>query len=83
MIFFLVKLIVWLLGVATLVYIALPYVGYEVNWDYWNESKVVCQKQLEACKRDLIKTGLEGIKEKCDIQCVDTKALIERIEKDK
>lgn len=81
MIFFFVKLIVWFLGVGALVYIALPYVGYEVNWNYWNESKAACQAKLEACQRDLIKTGLEGAKEKCNFKCVDTKSLIQKKEK--
>lgn len=81
MIFFFVKLIVWFLGVATLVYIALPYVGYEVNWNYWNESKIACQTRLESCQRDLIKSGLEGAKEKCNFKCVDTRSLIQKKEK--
>lgn len=83
MIFFFLKLVVWLLGVATLIYIALPYVGYEVNWNYWNESKAACEERLRTCQRDIIKTGLEGAKEKCDFKCVDTKSLIQKIEKEK
>ena len=70
-----------MLGVATLIYIALPYVGYEVNWSYWNESKAACEERLRSCQRDIIKTGLEGAKEKCDFKCVDTKFLIQKKEK--
>ncbi len=78
MIFGLIKLVVWFLGVATLAYIALPYFGYEVNWNYWNESKATCEERLRSCQRDLIKSGLEGAKEKCDFKCVDTKSLIQK-----
>lgn len=81
MIFGMIKFIVWLAGVAVITYFALPYFGYEVNLNYWNKSKVVCQERLEACQRDLIKNGLEGAREKCDFKCVDTKSLIQKIEK--
>ena len=68
-------------GVGVIVYFALPYVGYRVNLDYWEERRTACEERLQACQRDLIKTGLEGVKEKCDFRCVDTKSLIEKIPK--
>lgn len=81
MIFGTLKLIIWLAGVVAIAYFALPYVGYRVNLNYWEERKVVCQERIEACQRDLIKSGIEGAKEKCDFRCVDTKSLIEKIER--
>lgn len=81
MIFGLLKLIVWMAGVGVIAYFALPYFGYRVNLDYWEERKAACEEQLQACQRDLIKTGIEGAKEKCDFKCVDTKSLIQKIEK--
>lgn len=81
MIFFFVKSVVWLLGIATLAYFALPTLGYEVNLNYWQERKAVCQEQFESCQRELVKSGIEGAKEKCDWKCVDTKSLIQKIEK--
>lgn len=68
-------------GVGVIVYFALPYVGYRVNLDYWEERRAACEERFQACQRDLIKTGLEGAKEKCDFNCVDTKSLIEKIPK--
>ncbi len=81
MIFGLLKLIVWMAGVGVIAYFALPYFGYRVNLDYWEERKAACEERLQACQRDLIKTGIEGAKEKCDFKCVDTKSLIQKIEK--
>ena len=81
MIFGLLKLIVWLAGVVTIAYFALPYFGYRVNLDYWQEHKAACEERLQACQRDLIKTGIEGAREKCDFNCVDAKSLIEKIQK--
>lgn len=81
MIFGMVKLVVWLAGVGVIAYFALPYFGYRVNLDYWQERKAACEARLQACQRDLIKTGIEGAREKCDFKCVDAKSLIEKIEK--
>lgn len=79
--FAILKLIVWMAGVITVTYFALPYFGYELNIDYFNERKVACQEKLQQCQKDLIKNGIEGAKEKCNIQCVDSKLLIRKAEK--
>lgn len=78
MIFGLLKLVIWLAGVATIAYFALPYFGYEVNLNYWNERKSVCQERLQQCQKDLIKGGLEGAKENCDWKCADPQLLIKK-----
>lgn len=78
MIFGLFKLIVWLAGVVTIAYFALPYFGYAINTNYWDERKAACQEKLNQCQKDLIKSGLEGARDKCDIQCVDPKLLIHK-----
>lgn len=78
--FGIIKLIIWIAGVAAIAYFALPYFGYELNLNYWNERKAACQEKLQQCQKDLIKTGLDGAKEKCDIQCVDPQLLIRKSE---
>lgn len=81
MIFFFVKLGIWLVGLGTVLYFVLPYAGYQVNLNYWKESRAACEERLQACQRDLIKTGLEGAKEKCDWKCMDTRSLIQKIDR--
>ncbi|MDD2766412.1 MAG: hypothetical protein PHH40_01440 [Candidatus Moranbacteria bacterium] len=81
--FSLIKLIIWLAGVATIAYFVLPYVGYELNKNYFSERKVACQEKLNQCQKDLIQSGIQGAKEKCDFQCVDPKLLINKSEKTK
>lgn len=78
MIFGLLKMIVWLAGVITVAYFALPYFGYEINLHYWSERKLACQEKLKECQKDLVKNGIEGAKENCNIQCVDPKLLIKK-----
>ena len=83
MIFGLLKLIVWMAGVITVAYFALPYFGYAINLDYFNERKVACQEKLQQCQKDLVKNGLNGAKENCNAQCVDPKLLIEKTTEEK
>jgi len=52
-----------------------------MNLNYWNERKAVCQEKLDQCRKDLIKSGIQGAKEKCDFQCVDPKLLINKSDK--
>lgn len=73
-----IKLIIWMAGVITVAYFALPYIGYEVNVNYFNQRKAVCQEKIEQCRKDLIKGGIDGAKENCDFQCVDPKLLIKK-----
>lgn len=79
--FSLLKLVVWMAGVVALAYFVLPYFGYELNTNYWSERKVACQEKLQQCQKDLIKGGIDGAKEKCNIQCVDPKLLIKKSSK--
>lgn len=76
--FSLLKLIIWIAGVIAIAYFVLPYFGYELNSNYWNESKAACQEKLNQCQHDLIQSGLQGAKEKCNFQCVDPKILINK-----
>ncbi|HCJ45636.1 MAG: hypothetical protein GW815_01700 [Candidatus Moranbacteria bacterium] len=76
--FSLIKLIIWLAGVAVIAYFVLPYFGYEVNTNYWNERKSACQEKLTQCQKDLIQSGIQGAKEKCDFQCLNPQVLIKK-----
>ncbi len=76
--FSLIRLIISLAGIAVIAYFVLPYFGYEVNTNYFNERKSVCQEKLLQCQKDLIQSGLNGAKEKCDFQCLDPHILIKK-----
>ncbi len=76
--FSLIKLIIWLAGLVTVAYFVLPSFGYELNIGYFHERKSACQEKLQLCQKDLVKNGLEGARERCDMQCVDPKLLIKK-----
>lgn len=78
MIFGLLKLVVWMAGVLTVTYFVLPYFGYEVNMNYFQERKDVCKETIDQCQKDLIKNGVNGAKESCNFKCVDSKLLIQK-----
>ncbi|MFZ1626772.1 MAG: hypothetical protein WAT81_03155 [Candidatus Moraniibacteriota bacterium] len=78
MIFGLVRLVVWLAGVAVIIHFVLPFMGYSINKEYFSDRKKVCEEVLRQCQSDLVKTGIEGAKEKCKWQCFDPKLLIHK-----
>lgn len=67
--FSLLKLIVWIAGLAVVTYFVLPYFGYDVNLNYLNESKVKCQESVNNCTKELVQQGTQNAK--CNFNCVD------------
>lgn len=71
-----IKFTVWLAGIAVIAFIVLNYFGYELNRDYFNESKSACQKRLEECTKEVLRKGTENAR--CDFNCVDPKLIIKK-----
>lgn len=74
--FHLIKFAVWLAGIAVVAYFVLPYFGYEVNLNYFNESKATCQQRINDCSKNLVEQGTKNVK--CDLNCVDPKLIIKK-----
>lgn len=74
--FHLIKFIIWLAGIALIAYIALPYFGYEVNLNYFNERKGACQERVSECSKQIIEQGTKNAT--CDLNCVDPKIIIQK-----
>lgn len=74
--FSLIRLIIWLTGFAVISYFVLGYFGYKINLEYFRESRKGCQQELLQCQKDFITSGVEGVKEKCKIECIDPKLII-------
>lgn len=74
--FHLIKLIIFLAGIAAIAYFALPHFGYEVNLDYFNQSKEACQQKVNDCSKNLVEQGTKNVK--CDLNCVDPKLIIKK-----
>lgn len=74
--FHLIKIIIFIVGLATLAYFVLPRFGFEVNMDYFTESKESCQEKLNACTKNLVEQGTKNVS--CDFNCVDPKLIIKK-----
>lgn len=74
--FHLIKLIIFLAGIVTIAYFTLPRFGYEVNLDYFNQSKEACQQKVNDCSKNLVEQGTKNVK--CDFNCVDPKLIIKK-----
>jgi len=76
----LIKFIIFLVGLVTITYFALPYFGYEFNVKYILESKEKCEERIKECKEELILKGIEN--PDCNpMQCVDKNLIIKKIDK--
>lgn len=80
--FSLIKHLLWLIHIGAIMYFSLKYFGYDVNWHYFDTQKKACEERLTECRQDLIKTGIEGVKETCDWKCanISPKLLIQKKE---
>lgn len=80
--FSLLKHLLWLIHIGAIIYFVMTYFGYDINWHYFDTQKKACEDRLTECRRDLIRTGIEGAKERCDWKCADMspKLLIHRKE---
>jgi hypothetical protein len=74
--FHLLKFIVWLAGIVIVSIFILNYFGYEVNMNYFNESKAACRNRLEKCSKELIEQGTKNVQ--CDFKCIDPKLIIKK-----
>ncbi|MBP6889331.1 MAG: hypothetical protein KBC83_02250 [Candidatus Moranbacteria bacterium] len=78
--FSLLKHLLWLLHIGAIAYFVMTYFGYDINWHYFDTQKKACEERLAECRHDLIKTGIDGIKETCDWKCanISPKLLIQK-----
>ncbi len=74
--FSLIKGIIWLVGLVVVAMFVLNYFGFEVNKNYFNESKNGCQERLETCAKEYMEQGTKNAK--CDFDCVDPKLIIKK-----
>ena len=74
--FTIIKFIIWIAGIALIIYLALPYFGYEVNMKYFTESQAACQKRLTECGTQLVQQGTNNAK--CDFDCVNPTLIIKK-----
>ena len=63
-------------GIIIVGVFVLKYFGYEVNMNYFNESKETCQKRFEKCSKELLEQGTKNAK--CDFNSIDPKLIIKK-----
>ncbi|MEI6650751.1 MAG: hypothetical protein WCL23_04960 [Candidatus Moraniibacteriota bacterium] len=74
--FQLLRLAIWIAGIATLTMFGLRYFGYEPNWQYWNQQKTLCTETFTACRSTVIRKGLEGAQKECQLNCFDPRMFV-------
>lgn len=74
--FKLIKSIIWVAGLLAITYLVLQYFGYDINKDYFKQSKKACEKKLKECQSELIHEGLNNAK--CDFKCANPRLFIKK-----
>jgi hypothetical protein len=74
--FSLLKSIIWIVGFVVVSLFVLNYFGYEINRNYFNESKAKCQERLNECAKNLVEQGTKNAT--CDFDCTDPGLIIKK-----
>ena len=74
--FGILKSIIWIAGSLVVAYFVLGYFGYQVNVDYFKESRAACQQRVKECSESLIRKGIDNVE--CDFVCVDRNLSIKK-----
>jgi hypothetical protein len=70
------KSIIWIVGAIVVVAFVLNYFGYEINKEYFKESRSACEQKLKECQSQLIHKGTDGAE--CSFNCVNPKLIIKK-----
>lgn len=71
-----IKTIIWIVGLIVVTGFVLNYFGYEINKNYFKESKANCQEKLKECQSEYIHNGIDNAE--CSLNCVDPKLIIKK-----
>jgi len=74
--FTIIKAIIWIAGAVVIGNFALNYFGYEVNKNYFSESKAKCLEELKSCQNKYIHEGTDNAT--CKFECIDPKFIIQK-----
>lgn len=69
-------MVIWFVGFVVVSAFVLDFFGYEINKNYFTESKEECQERLKDCQKELVHQGLDNAQ--CDFNCVDPKLIIKK-----
>jgi hypothetical protein len=71
-----IKFIIWIVGLIVVSAFVLNYFGYEINQNYFKESKTECEKRLSDCSKQYVEQGIKNAQ--CDFNCIDLKLIIKK-----
>jgi hypothetical protein len=71
-----IKFIIWVVGLVVVSAFVLNYFGYEINQNYFKESKTECEKRLSDCGKQYMEQGTKNAQ--CNFNCVNPKLIIKK-----
>ena len=74
--FRILKLFIWISVLLVVAYFALGYSSYQLNLNYFEESKQACRQRMRDCSESLIHKGIDNAE--CDPACVESDLIIKK-----
>jgi hypothetical protein len=74
--FSIIKFAIWTVLLLAAGYFVLGFFGYEVNKEYFSQTKSQCEEKLKECTNNVFHKGVDNTE--CDFQCVDPKLIIKK-----
>jgi hypothetical protein len=75
--FAIIKTIIWIAGVLVIGYFIAEKLGYQVNMNYFSDSKEACQQKINDCSKTVLHQGIDNA-DQCDFKCVDPQLIIQK-----
>jgi hypothetical protein len=74
--FGILKSIAWIIVILVAAHFVMGYFDYQINLDYFKESKRQCEQRLKDCSESLIHKGIDNVQ--CDFVCVEPNLIIKK-----
>ncbi|EKE11278.1 MAG: hypothetical protein ACD_15C00111G0007 [uncultured bacterium] len=75
--FSILKTIIWIAGVLVVGFFVIEKMGYEVNRQYFSDSRKICQEKVNECSKTVLHQGIDNV-DKCNFNCVDPQLIIKK-----
>lgn len=74
--FSLIKGIIWIVGFVVVAGFVLDYFGYDINQQYFSQSKKACLEEVKECQKEFIHQGIDNTQ--CSFECVNPRLIIKK-----
>lgn len=75
--FSILKSIIWIAGILVIGFFIMEKMGYQVNREYFSNSKAHCQEKINECSKTVLHKGIDNVGQ-CNFNCVNPQLIINK-----